>query len=82
MIMNKNKSVFTLIMTSLLVFSFSLTALADEVSTPADNSQSNDLTIMIILAAVLSVLAIVSVVLVNKKTAKYRKYFARKKKKK
>lgn len=80
--MNKQKCVLALILSLLLVFSFAITACADEVGTNSDNSQSSDLTVMIIVASVLAVLAIVSVVLVNKKTAKYRKYFARKKKKK
>ena len=71
------KRLFSVIL-SLLAISpvLSLSALAEGNAEAGQASQ----TAFIVIAAVLSVAAILSVILVNKKTAKYRKAFGRKRK--
>ncbi len=56
---------------------FTVNALADS---PEAGNSGEDHTVLIIIAAVLSVAAVISVVLVNKKTKKYRQMFKKKRK--
>lgn len=80
--MNRTKYILIPLLAVLSALCFSVTALAEQSGSDllaSDSTRDPNLTVWIVVASVLAVLAVVSVILVNKRTAKYRKLFKKKK---
>lgn len=79
----KTKKLLTALLALLLILPLALNASAEDISTSNGVSeQGSDTTLIIIVAVSLALLSIICVLIANKKSAKYRKAFKRRKKKK